>query len=173
VLSITYAAPEELTAGREFDVVLRGLVAEVASVRLAPTARDDELNTLLQRAAGFDVVMFNAYLPPRAGAGTVALPPAVASFVRSVARNDPTVLVSFGNPYLLGAVPEVRTYLLAWGDREVSQRAAARALAGVTGIEGRLPITLPGLHARGEGIILAPMRRSGPSLAPAPSAGPL
>jgi beta-glucosidase-like glycosyl hydrolase/CubicO group peptidase (beta-lactamase class C family) len=153
VLSLTYAVPEDLAAGREFDVVLAGLLPQVEAVRIGPDAREEELRDLVQRAASFDVVLVNAYVPPRAGAGTVALPDPVLAFVRDIGERVPTVLISLGNPYLLNSVPDAGTYLIAWGDREVSQRAAARAVAGATRIEGRLPITLPGLHQRGEGLV--------------------
>jgi CubicO group peptidase (beta-lactamase class C family) len=125
----------------------------LSSVRIGPSAREEELDVLLEQAGAFDVVLISAYLPPRAGAGTVALPAPVADFIRVVAERHSSVLISFGNPYLLGAVPDVGTYIVAWGDREVSQRAAARAVAGAARIEGRLPITLPGLHPRGAGIV--------------------
>jgi len=153
VLSVTYATPEDLPAGREFDAVLGILVPGVTSVRIGPGARGDELASILEQADASDVILFNAYVPPRAGAGTVALPDDVRDFVRTLVARRPTVLVSLGNPYLLNSLPEAGTYLVAWGDREISQRAAARAVAGARPIEGRLPITLPGLHARGEGLV--------------------
>jgi CubicO group peptidase (beta-lactamase class C family) len=46
----------------------------------------------------------------------------------------------------------VRSYLVAWGDREVSQRAALAALFGEQPIGGRLPIPLPPFHRLGEGL---------------------
>ncbi len=152
VLSVTYAVPEDLTAGREFDVVLGALLPGVESARIGPATPEPELAALLARVEEAELVLVNAYLPPRAGAGSVALPEAVRGFVHSAAGMRPLVLTSLGNPYLLNALPEVGSYLVAWGDREVSQRAAARALAGAAPIGGRLPITLPGLHARGEGL---------------------
>jgi len=152
VLSITYAVPEDVAAGREFDLVLSALLPSVESVRIGPGSASEELAGLLQSASTFDRVLVNAYVPPRAGAGTVALPDAVQGFVRVLVQQRPTVLISFGNPYLLSSLPDAGTYLVAWGDREVSQRAAARAVAGASAIVGRLPITLPGLHERGEGL---------------------
>jgi CubicO group peptidase (beta-lactamase class C family) len=152
ILSLTYAAPEDLPAGREFDAVLRTFAPTVESVRIATSATAADLTALLDRAASFDVILFNAYVPPRAGAGTVALSEPVRAFAGELNRRRPTILVSFGNPYLLAALPEMGSYLLAWGDREVSQRAAARAIVGAEAVSGRLPITLPGLHARGEGL---------------------
>jgi beta-N-acetylhexosaminidase len=46
----------------------------------------------------------------------------------------------------------VPAYLLAWGGMDASQHAAARALLGAAPITGRLPISLPPFHARGEGL---------------------
>jgi beta-N-acetylhexosaminidase len=157
VLSLTWAAPEDLVAGREFDAVLGGLLpGRVEAARVGPGATPGELEGLLARADAADLTLVNVYLPPRAGAGSVALPPAFRDFVAHLAAQGPTVLTSFGNPYLLTAVPEVGTYVVAWGDREVSQGAAARALSGLTGISGRLPISIPPLHGRGEGLERAP-----------------
>ena len=66
-------------------------------------------------------------------------------------RHPRTVLVAFGNPYLLQQVPAVSTYLVAWGGFPVSQAAAARALIGVAPITGRLPISIPPLLRFGAG----------------------
>jgi beta-N-acetylhexosaminidase len=69
-------------------------------------------------------------------------------------RNRPLLVVSFGNPYLLLAIPGVPSYLLAWSPFQVSQRAVAHALLGAIPLGGQLPITLPGLYSRGHGLRL-------------------
>jgi beta-N-acetylhexosaminidase len=61
-------------------------------------------------------------------------------------------VVSLGSPYLLSAFPDAGSYLLAWGSVDSSQEAAARALLGEIPITGRLPVSLPPYHARGEGL---------------------
>ncbi len=152
VLSVTYAPRTSLMAGREFNGVLSGLVAELRSARVGPETPDDEWAGLLARAEGFDAVLVSAYVAPQAGAGTVALPDPVAEFITALDERSAVVLISLGNPYLLSAMPSVGSYLLGWGGREVSQRAAARAVAGAAAIGGRLPVSLPGLHERGEGL---------------------
>ncbi|CAN5687286.1 glycoside hydrolase family 3 N-terminal domain-containing protein [soil metagenome] len=153
VVSVTWAAPTDLVAGREFDAVLGALIpGAVRSVRVGPDTPAATFDALLGEVAGADRVLLNVYLPPRAGAGSVALPESFRAFAAAAAGRAPTVLVSLGNPYLLAAVPEVGSYLVAWGDREVSQRAAARAVVGAAPIGGRLPISSPPLHARGEGL---------------------
>jgi len=97
-------------------------------------------------------VVVSAYVSPRAGSGEEALPEPLRALLTEAATTRPTVLVSFGNPYLLSAVPEAGSYLVAWGDRPVSQRAAVRALFGEAAISGRLPIPLPPFHGIGEGL---------------------
>ena len=154
LVSITWAAPTDLVAGREFNAVLSGLFpGQVTQIRVGPDTPAERYAELLAqpRSAG-DRVLLSVYLPPRAGVGSVALPEPFQRFAQAMADRAPTVLISLGNPYLLGALPEMGTYLIGWGDREVSQRAAARAVAGAAPITGRLPIGIPPLHAVGEGL---------------------
>jgi CubicO group peptidase (beta-lactamase class C family) len=79
------------------------------------------------------------------------VPEALRELVADAVALKPTILVSLGSPYLLAAFPGVGTYMLAWGDREVSQKAALSALFGETAISGRLPVPLPPFHQIGEG----------------------
>jgi beta-N-acetylhexosaminidase len=50
--------------------------------------------------------------------------------------------------------PKLQTYLVAYGDMPSLQEAAARGLTGQADFNGHLPISLPGLYARGAGIEL-------------------
>ena len=73
-----------------------------------------------------------------------------SSRVRRARR--PTVLLSLGNPYIIGGLPEVGSYLIGWRSNAVTERAVARALAGAAPITGRLPIGLPPRYSRGWGL---------------------
>ena len=64
----------------------------------------------------------------------------------------PVIVISFGNPYLLSAMPDIPAYIAAYSPYPVSQRAAARALFGETDITGKLPVTLPDLYPQGHGL---------------------
>jgi hypothetical protein len=73
--------------------------------------------------------------------------------IGATARDHPTMLVSFGSPYLLNQLPGFAGgFLLAWGDSPTAEGAVARALAGGAPISGVLPITLDASHPRGGGI---------------------
>jgi beta-N-acetylhexosaminidase len=62
---------------------------------------------------------------------------------RARERNAEVVVVSFGTPEMLRAVPDVAGAVCAYGLDEASQRAAALALAGKIPFRGRLPIPSP------------------------------
>ncbi len=65
---------------------------------------------------------------------------------------DKTVVVAAGSPYVAQAFPGIRSYLCTFSSAAVSERSAVRALFGEIPTRGRLPVTIPGVAARGEGI---------------------
>jgi hypothetical protein len=78
----------------------------------------------------------------------------VAELVNATAAKQPTVLVSFGSPYLLTQAPAVQGYLLAWAARSINEEAVAAALTGTAEIGGRLPIELDADTPIGTGLRL-------------------
>jgi CubicO group peptidase (beta-lactamase class C family) len=152
VLHIRYAPSRWLWAGRAFAAALAERVAAVESWSAderSDSLRYGQIADALGRA---DRVLVSAYVPASAGAGPDAVPEPLRVVVERAADEKPTVLLSFGNPYVLSAFPSVGSYLVAWGDREVSQLAAVRALFGESAVSGRLPIPLPPFHDLGEGL---------------------
>ncbi|MBK9156521.1 MAG: glycoside hydrolase family 3 C-terminal domain-containing protein [Chloracidobacterium sp.] len=104
-----------------------------------------------------DVVIVGLYGRVRSGAAnSVGIPENGAAILReALAANKTVIGISFGNPYILSSFPEMKNYIVAYGDMPSLQRAAARGLLGMQPFTGKLPISLPGLHPRGTGIQLA------------------
>lgn len=153
VLSVTYAEVADLLAGRAFDRELAAGGARVSSARVDDRTGAAEFAALRRRADSADVVVASAYVSPREHRGTVGAGGGFPAFVEALsAAGKPVVAVTFGSPYLVSAFPSVPAYLLAWGGAEVSQQAAARALAGSAPITGTLPISIPPSLPRGTGI---------------------
>ena len=154
VLSVTYARPGALLAGRAFDATLRPSAGRFSAAQVGPDTPWDVYDSLAHAAREVDAVVVGAYVPPRSGVGSVGVPAAFRAFVERVqaAGGAGVAIVSFGSPYLLAAFPDAGTYMVAWGGWEVSQRAAARALTGAVAVSGRLPISIPPLHRLGEGL---------------------
>jgi beta-N-acetylhexosaminidase len=153
VLSITIATRTDLPAGATFNTELR---RKFPSLRAESIVSDDpapNFARILAAADSADIAIVSSYLATGTNIANASAPEALAQFMRDLAtRHKRTVLVAFGNPYLLQQVPAVPTYVVAWGGFTVSQTAAARALLGLTPITGRLPISIPPLLSFGAGI---------------------
>jgi len=123
---------------------------------LQENASPERIADARKKAGEADVVIAGLYGRVRSGArNSVGLPDAGVEILRDLlAKNKNVIGVSFGNPYILGGFPELKTYIVAYGDMGGLQRAAARAIFGGQDITGRLPISLPGLYPRGTGIQL-------------------
>lgn len=117
---------------------------------------DAEVQKALERANRADLVIASLYGRVRTGqARSVGLPePGAKALSALIGSRMPLIGISFGNPYLLQSFPELRTYVVAYGDMPSLQRAAASALLGQIDVTGKLPISLPGLYQRGTGIQL-------------------
>ena len=80
----------------------------------------------------------------------------MARFMKELTESKvPTVLLSLGSPYLLGAFPDASAYMATFSTTEPSEVAATRALFGEIPISGHLPVSIPGYAKFGEGIQLA------------------
>jgi beta-N-acetylhexosaminidase len=110
------------------------------------------LDSLFASIEPGSTVLFSPYIRVTANKGDVAIASHVADFVNRLAAAHKVVVTSFGNPYVLRQFPNIGTYVIAWGQWDVAQRAAARALTGQAPITGKLPIAIPPLHQIGEGI---------------------
>jgi beta-N-acetylhexosaminidase len=147
VLSITMASRSNLGAGPSFIAELRRGIGTGVRVRDEYVNPDDpgaNYARLLSAADSSDLVLVSSYLAPSYSASAANAAAPVIDFLRTLTRRRPrTVLINFGNPYLYQQVPEIGTYLIAWGGFPMSQRAAADALVGINAISGRLPISIP------------------------------
>lgn len=75
--------------------------------------------------------------------GTIGLAPATSALLTTLASRKPTVLVSFGSPYIIAQVPTAASYLIAWTNNALAETAVAGALGGRLAITGTAPIPIP------------------------------
>ena len=140
-LHIHYAGSTRLWTNRAFGSGLRERVIDLTEVRLDERSDSAAYADALEALERVDRVIVTTYVSPSAGSSAGALPEPLRNLIASAVEARPTVMVSFGNPYLLTAVQEVGSYMLAWGDRDRSQRAAIAALFGEEHNQPQLDIT--------------------------------
>jgi beta-N-acetylhexosaminidase len=166
LINVTFTDDDAAFGTQPFvgELASRGMLS--GSVTLDQRAGEAEVKRLLGRLDGdggkFDAVVFSVVVRARSGKGSVALPPVGARLAEELTRRgQPLVVISFGNPYLLAAMPQAKAYIAAYSPFPFSQRAAARALAGEIDVTGRLPVSLPGLHQRGHGLRVDRLKNGG------------
>jgi len=130
----------------EREVRARAQVVQVAT--LDSRSRDEDLQTILSQNA--DVALLAFAIRARSGAGQIAVPAAARRLSESMKL--PMIGIAFGTPYLLREVPSLGTYICAYGIQPVMQVAAVNAIFGDAPFTGHLPVTIPGLYARGHGV---------------------
>src|SRR2546430_5408555 len=121
---------------------------------------EPEVAKAIDKASRADIVIVSMYGRVRTGqARSVALPePGTNALSQLIEKNARLIGISFGNPYILMSFPNLKTYLVAYGDMPSLQEAAAKSLLGQNDINGHLPISLPGMYPRGTGIQLKAVR---------------
>ena len=152
VLSITIATRTDLAAGATFNAELRASASSLRTELVNPEDSTPGLDRLLNASDSSDVTIVGSYLSTGSSVTNPNAPEPIAAFMRTLVQRHPrTIIVAFGNPYLLQQVPSASTYVVAWGGFPVSQAAAAHALLGSAPVGGRLPISIPPLLRFGAG----------------------
>jgi len=85
---------------------------------------------------------------------TVAMDNATGTLLTAVLERaaERTVVLAMGNPYVVQDFPAIQNYICAFSNVTVSETAAVKAIFGEIPISGHLPVTIPGIAARGDGL---------------------
>ncbi len=143
-------------AGRAFVAEMKKRDTGILGFFADGDTGQDELDADVARSAGVDTVVFALFSRLTSSKGSVDLEPKHAALVqRLAAAGGPAVVaVSFGSPYFLEHFPGVAAYVCVYRNTPETQQIAARALFGEMDINGKLPVSLPGLYPIGHGITL-------------------
>ncbi len=124
-----------------------------AMFTLDPQVSDADISGIVAKAKSCDAVAVAAFVSVASYRGNVALAGNYPKLMQALIQTGrPVVLVSLGNPYLVRGFPDVSAYMTTYSTVAPSEIAAAKALFGEIPIQGRLPVTIPGVAKYGEGI---------------------
>jgi beta-N-acetylhexosaminidase len=139
---------------RLFDEV-RSRNKSANAVLLDPSIPQAEIDALVQRSSNCSANVVAAFVSVSAYRGNVALAGSYPALVESLMKaRAPLVMIALGSPYLLRSFPSVPAYLATFSTAPTAEAAAVKAVFGEIPIQGRLPVTIPGLAAAGHGIQL-------------------
>ena len=158
VASIALSDGTENNTDLLFQKLVEGNFATARTMVLNKKSRHRDYQKALRLARSADLIILPSYLRTKAYQGTVDMSDENKSFIDKVLKlKSPSILISFGNPYLLSVFPKAKTYLCAYGDPPVSQQAMFKAVAGEISIGGKLPVTIPNTKFKlGDGLTIRP-----------------
>jgi beta-N-acetylhexosaminidase len=166
LLVVVFTDDVRLDAGRVLERQIKMRVPDANVIYTDPQLSGVLADNILHAAAEADKVVVAVYASPTAGKmiakadggvqNSVSLPEEGANLLRQILKTGAakTMVMAMGNPYLAKDFPEVQNYLCTFSAAQVSESSAVKALFGEIEIHGHLPVTIPGIAARGNGIVL-------------------
>lgn len=140
---------QELRRALEVHHPLTGLV------HLFDGSGHEETQSVLHILRSSDVVVLAVYLSIGAWQGKLELSPRLTDFLgRTSSLRTPIITVAFGDPYVIAKLPDTEVVMTPYAGHGRAERSVAAAIVGEIDIEGKLPVTIPGKYAIGEGLNL-------------------
>lgn len=143
------------TQGRDLVEAIRARATAAKTFLLEPRLGAAEIEELVRAAALCDGVAVAAYVTASAYRGNVALAgnyPALMD--KLIEGGAPLALVALGSPYLARTYPRASACLATFSTARPAELAAVEALFGEIRVDGKLPVTIPGVAEYGFGLTM-------------------
>jgi beta-N-acetylhexosaminidase len=159
---VIFSDDVRLEAGRVLEREIRSRAPDANVIYTDPDLAGVMAQNIVTAVQQAEKVVIAVYAAPTAGKvvqtnggakNSVSLPDPSTDLLRQMLKMgaQKTVVVAVGNPYLAKDFPDVQNYLCTFSAAPVSEVSTAKALFGEIEIHGRLPVTIPGIAARGTG----------------------
>lgn len=146
--------------GRGFERALKARRADASVFYVDSSLAAPLATSILQAAKDAEKVIVAVYATPVAGrqvkindklVNTIGLEETTRKLLSDVLdiAAEKTAVIAMGNPYLVQDFRAISTYLCTFSDAPTSELSAVKVLFGELVPHGRLPVTLPGIAARG------------------------
>lgn len=113
---------------------------------------EEEKRKIMDDAREADLIVFGSFIYVRS-AQPMQLSTEQFDFLKKLADGDkPSLLVAFGNPYIVRDLSRTDAQVMAWSARNDQVRNTVPALFGASSINGKMPINIPGYSKIGDGI---------------------
>lgn len=152
---VTVTEDPSTTLGTDLVFELGRGEEQVDLLRVSNETGTERFAQVAERIRKADVTVVGIYLSVVAWKGGARFAKPLEEFLGSLGRiGTPVIVVAFGDPYILGKLPETAASLTPYNGTYLAELSVAKALTGRISVAGRLPVTIPGRYARGSGIVL-------------------
>ena len=152
IMVVSVADDRSGRTGSSFVRELRNYHPDVSFHIYDERTSEQDKRRILNKAKSVDLIIIGSFLHLRNGQ-TVHLNSSQQYFLNNLVEGrKPTMLVSFGNPYVLSDLKDADVHVLGWYNSSSQIHGVVPALFGASEIKAKLPIEVPGLYPLGAGI---------------------
>jgi beta-N-acetylhexosaminidase len=164
LVAVIFSEDLRTDSGRMFERQILTRVPDARVIYVDPRSAAGMKPSVIEAVEAAEHVIAAVYVVPTAGkamraaggglTNTVAMDNAMGSLLTAILDRaaNRTVVLAMGNPYVVQDFPTIRNYVCAFSNATVSETAAVKAIFGEIPIGGHLPVTIPGIASRGEGL---------------------
>lgn len=152
VLVVTVADDRDGDTGSSLASEMRKYHQRVVYHNIDQRTTEEEKTELLDAAAEADLIVIGSFIMVRSHQ-PIQLPDELKSIVTELADVDkPSVLIAFGNPYIVRDIPDVDAHVLAWSSSSNQVEQSVPGLFAAEHVNGRLTSEIPGMYPLGSGL---------------------
>ncbi len=153
--SITVIAVADESAESEGETLIRELRkyhSKSSLFLLDERTGSMEITKMIDHASQSDLIIVGSFIRVRSGQ-PVQLEQEHLAVLRQLMRLEkPSVLIAFGNPYIVRDLPDANAQVMAWSASSEQISQTVPALFGASEIAGKLPIHIDDEHQLGSGL---------------------
>lgn len=164
VVAVLFIDDIRTEAGRTFERSLRARIPDAKVMYVDPRLAGALSESVVAAVQQAEKVIAAVYVAPVPGKvvrnasgdlrNTVSLTDDSGHLLHRMLEvaGQKTIVVAMGNPYFVEDFPEIQNYLCTFSNTTVSETSAIKALFGEIPISGHLPVTIPRVADRGQGL---------------------
>lgn len=152
VFVLTVADDRSGNTGSSLAREMQKYHSDVTHYTLDRRTGKEEKEKILDAAKKADLVIIGSFIMVRSHQ-SIQLPEEQRNVVRQVLNlRSPSILMAFGNPYVVQDLPNVDSHILAWSSDYNQVKQTVPALFGASEVRGRLTANIPGMYKIGDGL---------------------
>jgi beta-N-acetylhexosaminidase len=164
LVAVIFSEDPRTDSGRMLERQILARVTDARVIYVDPRSAAGMKPSVIEAVEAAEHVIAAVYVVPTAGkamraaggglTNTVAMDNAMGSLLTAILDRaaNRTVVLAMGNPYVVQDFPTIQNYVCAFSNATVSETAAVKAIFGEIPVRGHLPVTIPGIASRGEGL---------------------
>lgn len=154
VLVINVADDRSGSTGNILAREVRRYHSNVTSHTLDRRSGNEEKTEIIRAANDADLIIIGSFIMVRSHQPIQLHSDHLELLKRITALQKPSILMAFGNPYIVRDLPDADVHMLAWSSNANQVRQTVPALFGGSEVKGKLPSSIPGFYELGAGIDL-------------------